>query len=178
MTMISDGDEYATGTWAEFEEHVTDLLAAIDDAHIEWPKSQLAVMNGWSCPKVLYDDARTHPLRDFFTGCLPEHDGHEWELSGWANLMDKGHGLMNHDHVRSQNGGNNTWAGVLWLTIPEGTSPLVVHLNDGSSIEVVPWAGGFCLFTAYTMHEAASQRVNGVRTSMPFNARQVSAGGA
>lgn len=162
-----------THVWNDFTDQVGPLGAAIEDARREWPHSQLAVMNGWSSPKVLFDDERTHLLRDWLAALLP--DDAAWELSGWANIMEQGNGILVHDHARSHLGGDNEWAGVFWLTAPKGSSPLLFH-DDGAALEIKPKAGAGIVFAATMPHEAASQRVAGRRVSIAFNARRRAAG--
>jgi hypothetical protein len=161
--------------WDGFKDSVDGLLAVVSEARKRFPYSGLSVMPGWSSPKVLFiEEERTAPLQAAIMGALPEGT---WGMSGWASIMEKGHGIALHDHRYSIDNGikvENEWAGVLWLTVPRASSPLVFPDGgggdgDGEEIEVKPQVGHFVMFPAMASHEAGSQRATGVRTSISFN---------
>ena len=86
--------------------------------------------------------------------------------------MFKAQGILIHHHIKSgTRTPDNTWAGVLWVAMPEGSSPLSFHPADDDVLDMTPAAGSVAFFPAAALHEAAAQRVDGRRVSVAFNVR-------
>lgn len=158
--------------WADHETWQTPLLNAILRKQRADPTSKLGVGGGWSSDKRFFDEPDTHALQQFIRtelrAAAPDI-GDDWmELSGWANIMQRGDSVRPHGHELSHLGGLNLYAGVYYVTAPPASGELLV---DGNLIPATP--GLLVLFTADTSHSVREHRGDGPRVSVAFNVRVV-----
>ena len=155
-------------SWDAHIEHSADLLAAVGDQHRSTPDTKLAVSTGWSGPKTLFDDARTHALVRYLVLLLPKYTA--FVISGWGNIMRQGDTVARHDHARSHLGGDNILAGCYYLAACKGAARLTAHSLPEHV--VIPEHGKLLLFDAALEHSVERHDVATARISIAFNVKK------
>ncbi len=82
----------------------------------------------------------------------------------WFNHMRSGDVTGRHSHDE----GDELLSGVYYLSVPKGTSPLILHANS-EQISVAPIEGDLLLFDPALEHEVIAAQFLGVRVSIGMN---------
>ena len=74
----------------------------------------------------------------------------------WGVIYEKGENSGRHNHYP------NRWSFVYYVTVPEGSAPLVICGDDGENeIDAIPVAGGCILFPAWVNHYVPENNCKG-----------------
>ena len=73
--------------WPAYNEHRNVIRAAVWASRNATPHSQLGVGGSWAGPKTLFEDRRTHQLRDWIKSNLTEDIEH---IDAWGTMMQAG----------------------------------------------------------------------------------------
>ena len=148
--------------WEGHERHSDDILAAIDASRAATGKSTLGVGGTWAGTKDLFNDNRCDALHEWLRTIVPSKPEH---IDAWGVAHSVGDVLAPHDHINSQHGGVNEWAGVYFMA--DGTR------GDGLCFEeqkpIKPAAGHAVIFPANLIHWTKPAKAD--RLSIAFNVR-------
>ena len=156
------------------------------------PTSSITPSSGWSSAKNLFDSGPWSRLLSFILGRIEypdsnyidvvDHDARErvrvtpdWEVSAWANVMNKGQRVLFHHHERSQKGGEHYAAGVYYVDAPPGSAPIIFWPEGytGPKITQEIEDGLLVLFYAGLCHSVPAHPIKAERISVAFNIRKV-----
>lgn len=109
---------YTVLTWADAEQNQALLLNAVARAKAEYPDSKLGVGTGWSSPKTLHKSEALVALLDWMLEELvPNVPRDEFTHDAWANVLEPGDSIRQHDHRQAMTTG---------IYCVEGSGELVV----------------------------------------------------
>ena len=162
------------------------------------PGSHLGVSKAWSSDKNLFltgpwPDLIRHIFRKVYL--VKGRDGEyvlnpvdDVQICAWANVMEKGHKVLAHDHVRSHHGGMNCLAGIYYVSAPKRSAPIIFYPNGlyegrlhGGRIDAVaetsevyaPQEGVLFLFPHDLIHMVPTHQLDEPRVSIGINIRKV-----